>query len=44
MTNELAYEQTYRRIFQVLSPSSVTQGERDADVLTPGRGFMQDFD
>jgi DNA repair photolyase len=38
------YEATYQQLFEVSPPSSVTLGESEADVISPGRGFVGAFD
>jgi radical SAM superfamily enzyme YgiQ (UPF0313 family) len=42
--HEPAYDATYRRLFGTSTPQTVSHGESDADILSPGRGFMRAFD
>lgn len=44
MNRQVAYENTYRTLFQAMPPSAVTWETSQADILTPGRGFMSAFD
>ena len=38
------YAETYRHLFDVSPPESVTIGESNADIISPARGFMTPFD
>lgn len=42
--NNPDYKEVYRHLFQTDPPATVTWGTSQADILSPGRGFMGAFD
>lgn len=44
MKQPLTYNTTYQMLHEVSPPTAVTWATSAADILSPGRGFMDGFD